>query len=361
MVSKSKPRVRNSVRLILSLGLFSFLSGCTSLRPNWSNPTILESKQLRVVTNSENSEITQLALAEYRSFLEYVAKTEFAALAKDPNRCTMYIFSSSKEFRQFLEQQGLSDKIRAFYYTNDSAVFAPSLGPYARKVSRQPFWSTLRHELVHHLQWSRTGRSSPFWLGEGLAEWLTYNNTPSQDYLLTAMRDPNRKQLSLKKTIVDLKKLIRFQKTHTKKEYLSRWQAYLLVRSIMEHPKLKDKLVRYTLYTAESNDGVQDLCKALGVSLEELAVVYQAGAKNAMKAMGHDPWVLEYFQLNAEYLATQTRYLEVLLRSGKSKSSAANETLDPLLKKLEQIQFRLATLKQQRNPGRRLKRKQEQR
>ncbi|MDF1667631.1 MAG: hypothetical protein P1V97_38190, partial [Planctomycetota bacterium] len=109
-----------------------------------------------------------------------------------------------------------------------------------------------------------------------------------------------------------------------------------------------------------SSDGVNDLCKALDISLKELAVVYQESAKNALKALGHDPWVLEYFQLNAEYLVTQTRYLEILLRSGKTKNSLNQKTLKPILQKLEQIQLRLATLKQQRNPGRRLKRKQDQ-
>lgn len=360
MVSKSKQSPRTSILSLLTLWAFLSLGGCASLRPDWENPTILESTQLRVVTNSENIEITQLAHAEYQSLLKYVSQTEFAALAEKPDPCTLYIFANTKDFQEFLEEQGLSDKIQAFYFTKERAVFAPSLGPYARKVSRQPFWSTLRHELVHHLQWSTTGRSAPFWLGEGLAEWLTYNDTPSQDYLLTAMRDPNRRQLSLDRTIADLKSLILFQKTHTEQEYLSRWQAYLLVRSLMEEPELKDKLVRYTLYSAESSDGVEELCRALGLSLKELALVYQRGAKSAMKAMGHDPWVLEYFQLNSEYLATQTRYLEILLSSGKSKNKLINAKLTPLLGRLEQIQLRIATLKQNRNPGRRLKRKQDQ-
>jgi hypothetical protein len=337
------------IKGLSSLAMIFFLCGCAPLQPHWTDPTILESNNLRVVTNSD-PRVAELVLKEYAALLDYVEQTQFSNLASKPEPCTVYIFKNSRKFKEFLQGHRLSQKIQAFYYTHTQSVFAPSLGKYALSTKSQPFWSTLRHEMVHHLHWSKINRRSPFWLSEGLAEWLTYNKTPAQDYLLTAFKDPSRSQQDLPAIIANLKALISFKRTHDRKEYIERWHAYLLVRALMEHAEIANRFVHYALFQASAHDSLKTLCQSLKISIEELAQIYKQSTRNSIRALGHDPWVLEYLRLNKSYLQVHAQYLQAFLERARNSDPINHDKLQPLLGKLDQIQRRIAQLKQKRNP-----------
>jgi hypothetical protein len=346
--SKSWRQAR-SIAILVSL----LCCGCNpTIKPDWDSPTILTSTKLRVITNSDRA-IANVAQQEYQALLDHLGQSPFHALAKKPSDCTLYLFKSSKEFRRFLEKYKLSENIRGFYYTHSQAIFTPVLdSQYKEHTPKHPFWSTLRHELVHHLHWSRHhDRNAPFWLSEGLAEWLTYGNTPPPDYLSTALRDPEREEKSLLTIVTNLESVITFRKGQDKSQQFARWRAYVLVRALMNHKRLSKKLVTYTLHHASADDGFTDLCENLESSHLELAKVFKDGRAKTILELCKDPNIQEYYRLTKDLIKASDQYINTILAQSLKGKGPDHKKLKIMSQKRELIRTRIYEIEQARKPG----------